>query len=150
MTDINPYESPKADSAAEDQSNRLYQVACEASKGTPYPPEAFVFLVHGFDFADRHVQHQRNSPDHLDAVDLCWCLHDLAVHRFRANARNQLADWNIHTTRDFGELMYRLIALGHSRDDEGDSIEDFDGVFEFGDEFKVEEFKSTLIIDEED
>lgn len=112
MGDINPYEPPRAEFAADDNANSLYRRACEAAEGAPYAPEAFVFLVLGFDCVQRYVRHHRKRVGPLHAVDLCWCPHDLAVHRFAAKARSQLASWNIRTTLDFGELMYRLIALG--------------------------------------
>ena len=52
--------------------------------------------------------------------------------------------------RAFGNLVYRLVELGHMRNEEGESIHDFDDVFEFSDEFKIQEFRTTLLIDEDD
>ncbi len=149
MNEINPYESPRTLSSAEDDVDPLSEIACRASEDTPYPPEAFVFLIDGMRFAKEHIRHERERPDDIDAVDLSWCLHDLAMYRFADKARAQLESWNIRQTSDFGELVFRLVQIGQLRTDEGDSVDDFADIFEFSAEFKVEEFRSTILFDED-
>jgi uncharacterized repeat protein (TIGR04138 family) len=149
MTEINPYESPRLPSTSESDPDPRYAIACLASEGTPYPPEAFLFLVEGLRFAERHIRHQRKRAGSVDAVDLSWCLHDLAVYRFAESARAKLASWNIRQTQDFGHLVYRMVELGQMRTEDGDAIGDFADVFDFATEFNTSQFEATLLIEED-
>lgn len=149
MNDINPYEPPRVPSFADNESNPLFEIACKAAEGTRYPAEAFVFLIQGIRFSEGHIRHERQSLGSLDAVDLSWCLHDFAVYRFAEGARSQLESWNIRGTRDFGHLVFRLVEIGEMRTDKGDSINDYADIFEFSEEFKIEEFRSTILFDED-
>ena len=101
-------------------------------------------MYHGLEFAQQHVQHELEQPGHIDAVDLCWCLHDLAMQRYGEGARDQLGTWNVRTTRDFGELVCRFIQLGHIKQTGDDSIKDFNDVFDFDQEFRFEDYGTTL------
>lgn len=150
MEEINPYESPKAELPSDDQPDDLYTIARRASEGTPYPPEAFVFLAQAFEFAKGHIRQPPTASHHIDSETLCWCLHDFAIYRFGEEAVAQLDAWHIRSTRDFGELVFRLIALGHIRPADGETVSDFDGVFEFADQFNFQDFRSTLLLDEDD
>lgn len=149
MDKVNPYESPRTQSSGEEEADVLYEIASRASGGTPYPPEAFVFLVQGIDFSKRHIQHDRARPESIDAVDLSWCLHDFAMYRFGENARLQLEAWNIRATSDFGKLVFRMVEVGQMQTEEGDSISDFTNVFDFSEEFRIQDFRPTILFDDD-
>jgi uncharacterized repeat protein (TIGR04138 family) len=102
-----------------------------------YPPEAFEFLHEGLEFTTRRVHAdatgEKASFDELfQALDT---LRDLARQRWGALARTVLNCWNIHRTRDFGEMVFLLVRLGLLGRQESDSIDDFDDVYNFGTAF---------------
>jgi uncharacterized repeat protein (TIGR04138 family) len=108
--------------------------------GSPYLPQAYYFVLQGLEFAKTHVQHEV-APDaegvrHFDAVDLCWCLHDLAILQCSEHARVQLRAWGITSTDDFGEIVFTLVKAGLIRASERDRQEDFQNVFDFAEEFQ--------------
>jgi uncharacterized repeat protein (TIGR04138 family) len=78
--------------------------------------------------------------------ELCWALRDLAHRQYGRMAKLVLASWGIHTTRDFGEIVFNLIRIGKMSLSERDRIEDFDDVFEF-DQALVREY---VIVQEEE
>ena len=107
---------------------------------SPYPLEAFVFVLNGLVFARQHVQYDPEPPyqrgGHLDAVDICWCLHDYAVVAFGNRAREQLKRWHIERTEDFGQVLYGLIDCNLANKLEQDSLQDFAAVFDFDQQFQ--------------
>ena len=46
-------------------------------------------------------------------------------------AKTVLTTWGIHSTDDFGEIVYNLIKVDLMKKSDSDRREDFDGVFDF-------------------
>ncbi len=135
--DVNPYDPPPPCDAVDEDS--LSQIIARTAEGTRFPVEAYLFTLQGFEFARTHVQHPQKPPygeGHFDAVDLCWCLHDYALHLYGESAREQLAQWGIRRTRDFGDIEFELIRSGLvQKSDESESADDYADVFDFDEEF---------------
>ena len=50
-------------------------------------------------------------------------------------AKLVLSNWGMHSTRDFGEIVFNLIRIGRMRKTPHDRREDFDDVFDFDQAF---------------
>ena len=74
---------------------------------------------------DDHAHH----PHHVSGAQLCDGLRELAVARWGYMAKSVLNAWNIHETRDFGEMVFVLVDNDFLQKTEGDRREDFDGLF---------------------
>ncbi|MFP3937923.1 MAG: Minf_1886 family protein [Phycisphaerae bacterium] len=104
-----------------------------------YPLEAFGLLQEAL---SRAVQrHHGRAPNdagsrHVSGSQLCLSLRDLACERWGMLARTVLHRWNIHSTRDIGEMVFLLVEHGFMRKTPQDRIEDFDDVFDFGHAFE--------------
>jgi uncharacterized repeat protein (TIGR04138 family) len=48
-----------------------------------------------------------------------------------------LTHWGIHTTEDFGQIVFMLIDVGLLARQPNDRLEDFERVYEFADVFKA-------------
>jgi len=68
---------------------------------------------------------------HVSGQELCWALKQLAHRQYGFMARLVLASWGIHSTSDFGAIVYNLIRIGKMAQSEHDRREDFDNVFDF-------------------
>jgi uncharacterized repeat protein (TIGR04138 family) len=90
---------------------------------TPYSEEAFFFLLSTLQTAF--------TGTHITAEELCGKLRDHACAVFGRGAQNQLNDWGIRTTEDFGAMMYALIGAGLAGKRDVDRIEQFCNVFQF-------------------
>lgn len=106
-----------------------------------YPLEAFGLLQEALSRAVRH--HHGRPPNeggsrHVTGSQLCLALRDLARERWGMLARTVLRRWNIHSTRDIGEMVFLLVEHGFMRKTPQDSIEDFDDVFDFQRAFEQE------------
>lgn len=84
------------------------------------------------------------KPDrHITGQQLCEAIREYAVEQYGFMAKVVLNSWGVHTTGDFGEIVYNLIQIGWMKKSDDDSREDFDGAYDFEEAF-CEKFKITL------
>ncbi|MBL8827249.1 MAG: NACHT domain-containing protein, partial [Planctomycetaceae bacterium] len=109
-----------------------------------YPIEAYDFLMDGLEFAVDKFRTEQGTktqdsanPTHITAEVLCLGLCDLAKARFGLDAQEQLRDWNITRTDDFGAMTFTLVKAGLMTATEEDRPEQFDGLFKFEDVFDL-------------
>ncbi len=102
-----------------------------------YPPAAYAFLHHGLERTIRtvHDEEEPDTPRHVSGQQLCEGLRLLALESWGSLAQAVLGNWNIRSTRDFGEMVFLLIKLGLMGKQDSDLIEDFDNVYNFHEAF---------------
>jgi len=103
-----------------------------------YPLDAFGFLHGSLGRAVKQVygeQAESEGPHHVSGSQLCAALRDEALQRWGLLAGRVLARWNIHSTLDFGNMVYLLVTNDLMQKTEQDSIEDFRDVYDFDEAF---------------
>lgn len=112
-----------------------------------YPIEAYLFVRDGFEYVMKRIaEEKRTDPPprmHLTGAQLSIGLKDFALDEFGPMAAFTLAEWNIRSTYDFGELVYNLIKMGLFSKTKGDRREDFDNVFDLEAELRAPYFLPT-------
>jgi len=103
----------------------------------PYTPEAYQFVLHALNFTLAELGEQR----HVSGLELSDGIRKLARTEFGPMAKHVLNAWGLHTTRDFGEVVFALVDCGHLRKTEDDSIEDFDERFDFQQAFEEDYYR---------
>jgi uncharacterized repeat protein (TIGR04138 family) len=116
-----------------------------------YKIEAYQFVAAGLEYAQevlglgrpdpvrkrRKAPVKRGSGDteppvrHVSGQDLCWALKGLAHKQYGLMAKLVLASWGVHSTADFGTIVYNLIGIGKMSKSHDDRREDFDNVYDF-------------------
>ena len=111
-----------------------------------YSPQVFEFVRDGLQHASEvrlgasdELDLGSDDSRHISGQDLCLGLRDLAIRRYGPLARTVLEHWNIHSTEDFGKVVFALINVGVLRKSDEDAIEDFRGVYEFDEAFSEAE-----------
>ena len=84
----------------------------------------------------KSVMEPLDPPRHISGTELAEGCKRLAVARFGPMARTVLGHWGIHGTKDLGEIVYALVDCGVLVTQEGDSLDDFEGVFDFAEAFE--------------
>ncbi len=79
--------------------------------------------------ADPLAEEQR----HVTGQQLCESIRRYAVEQYGMLAKAVLNEWGVHSTGDFGEIVFNLIDIGQMKKTETDRREDFDNVFDFDD-----------------
>jgi len=77
----------------------------------------------------------RTELEHISGQDLARKFADIVLNAYGPLSSDILDDWNIKNTRDIGEMVFDLVAVGLLFFSENDKIEDFDDVFDFHEKF---------------
>ncbi|MBL4808861.1 MAG: hypothetical protein JKY43_02230 [Phycisphaerales bacterium] len=111
-----------------------------------YSPACFPFIRDGLAHTSKLVHGQSQDQStldlgiiddsrHVDGTQLCLGLRDHAIARYGLLAKSVLNKWGIYQTRDFGNIIFALVDANLMRTTNEDSIEDFDNVYDFDEEF---------------
>jgi uncharacterized repeat protein (TIGR04138 family) len=73
----------------------------------------------------------REAERHLTGQQLCEAIRQYALEQYGFMAKCVLNSWGVHSTGDFGEIVFNLIGIGQMRKTPDDRREDFDDVFDF-------------------
>jgi uncharacterized repeat protein (TIGR04138 family) len=98
-----------------------------------YTERAYVFVLAALEFAQTKLPARR----HLTGGELAWACRDFALQQFGMLANSVLTHWGIHTTEDFGQIVFMLIEVGLLASQPTDRIEDFERVYDFAEVFKA-------------
>jgi len=142
-------------------SDPSHAIAELLQKDGRYSYEAYVFVFEALSYAQQALGMGADCPSaptepasceteepagpqrHVTGQELCEAIRQLALHQYGYMAKTVLNSWGIHTTSDFGEIVFNLIRVGHMRRTQHDRREDFDNVYQF--EAALEEaFRITL------
>ena len=108
-----------------------------------YKLEAYQFVGAGLEYAQdvlglgKPGPKRRRGDDkvrpvrHVSGQELCRALKELAHHQYGLMAKLVLASWGIHTTSDFGAIVFNLIRIGKMTKSDSDRHEDFENVYDF-------------------
>jgi len=125
-----------------------------------YKLEAYQFVGAGLEYAQKELKLGTPGPRkgrkknrdleladerpvrHISGQDLCRALRQLAHEQYGYLAKLVLANWGIHRTSDFGEIVFNLIKIGKMSKSDDDRRSDFDNVFDFDQAF-VRDFVIT-------
>ena len=117
------------------QEKTLQQIVDEVGL---YPIEAFLFLQQGLGYAvclvHGEISDETADPNvsrHITGAQLCEGLRAYDLAQWGMLARVVLARWGIHSTFDFGRIVFALIDAGHMQKTDSDTIEDFRNVYDF-------------------
>ncbi|WP_169852945.1 Minf_1886 family protein [Anaerohalosphaera lusitana] len=116
----------------------IQQIAREDGR---YDPKALEFIYEGLGQTVANLKKDQlpeTESRHITGQELAWGLGDLAQQRWGRLAKLVLNQWGLHTTRDFGEIVYLMIGHNWMSAQEEDRIEDFDDVFDFERVFEKE------------
>jgi len=119
------------------------------AKDQRYHLEAYQFVREGLAYAQRVMKmpaytgeneneegkeedkEEGKSDRHLTGQQLCQAIREYALEQYGALAKTVLNSWGVHTTSDFGEIVYNLIRIREMRKSKSDRREDFDDQYDF-------------------
>ena len=115
----------------------IEEIAAEDGR---YSPRALKFVFEGLATTIDTIgaAEAADAPRHISGQELSLGLAAVARKRWGRLAAMVLGRWGLHTTRDFGEIVYLMIASGWMSSQDSDTIEDFNDVFDFTDYFETQ------------
>ena len=105
-------------------------------KDARYHPDAYDFLVEALDVTVKEIRTRQPDHDrHISGKELLDGIKEFALDEFGPLAFTVFAEWGIHSTEDFGEIVFNLVEAGRLGKTESDSREDFKDGYRFADVF---------------
>ena len=107
-------------------------VAEICKKDSRYQPDAYFFLVEALDVTVKNIR--KNQPEHgrhVSGKELLEGIKEYALDEFGPLTFTVFAEWGVHATEDFGEIVFNLVEAGRLGKTESDSREDFKACFDF-------------------
>jgi uncharacterized repeat protein (TIGR04138 family) len=124
-----------------------------------YPLEAYIFIFEALSFAQNELgmgsesesepprvpaeEEEAGPQRHVTGQELCQAIRQFALEQYGYMAKLVLENWGLHSTGDFGEIVFNLIRIGRMRKTPQDRREDFDDVYDFDSAFR-EEFRIVV------
>jgi uncharacterized repeat protein (TIGR04138 family) len=116
-----------------------------------YKWEAYLLVRESLDFAhevlglgekqsstpmpDLPEESEKNPVRHITGQQLCEAIRQYALHLYGYMAKSVLNSWGLHSTGDFGEIVFNLIRVKQMHKTPQDSRADFDDVYDFDEAF---------------
>ena len=102
------------------------------SRDGRYRPQAYMFTIDALEFTMTRL----GRRGHVSGRELLEGIAVLAKREFGPTAKMVFESWGLKGTRDFGEIVFRLVGAGLLGKTDEDSIEDFEAVYNFDDVFE--------------
>jgi uncharacterized repeat protein (TIGR04138 family) len=101
-----------------------------------YHPRAYDFLFAALRRSQQQLGRTRESDAgdehfHITGPELLEGIRGLALEQFGLMARTVFRCWSIHTTEDFGRMVFDRIERGEMSKTDSDQLSDFSDVFDF-------------------
>lgn len=105
-----------------------------------YRLEAYRFVREALQYAQEVLkmtgEGEGSTRRHLTGQQLCEAIRQFANEQYGYMSKLVFNSWGIHTTSDFGEIVYNLIRIKEMRKSKADKRSDFDNVYDFDDAFQ--------------
>jgi uncharacterized repeat protein (TIGR04138 family) len=111
-------------------------VAEICKKDPRYQQDAYFFLVEALDVTVKKIR--KDQPDHgrhVSGRELLEGIKEYALDEFGPLTHTVFAEWGLHCTQDFGEIVFNLVEAGRLGKTESDSREDFKNAYDFDEAF---------------
>ena len=98
-----------------------------------YHPMAYKFVFSALRFTQEQLGRDRSTEatGHISGPELLDGIRRLGLQHFGMMSIVVFKTWGIHSTDDFGKIVFQLIEAGEMRKTDDDQLDDFLGVYDF-------------------
>ena len=98
---------------------------------------AYYFIREALDHTLKKLEKaDRTNKGHVSGNELLNGIRDYALDRFGPMTMTLMEHWNISKCRDFGDIVFNLVDHGILGRTENDSLDDFEGGYNFKEAFE--------------
>jgi uncharacterized repeat protein (TIGR04138 family) len=116
---------------ASNLEERLKEVVARDGR---YHVNAYRFVYEALDYTVKQLDKKR----HISGRELLEGIKNLAIEQFGGLACMVLGIWGVSKTADFGNIVFNLVEADLMSRSEDDTREDFDGVYDFREVFRID------------
>jgi uncharacterized repeat protein (TIGR04138 family) len=99
-----------------------------------YRPEAYELVRVALNHASERFR-KDEEDQHVSGQELLEGFREHVIQEFGPMALTLLHQWGLKRGLDVGHIVYNLIEIGYFGKNDGDSLEDFDGGYDFNSAF---------------
>ena len=118
----------------ESQEELIARVEEIAERDARYRKEAFFFIFEALAHTVKTLELSAGQR-HVSGRQLLSGISEMALDQFGPMVKTVFEHWGVRKTKDFGEIVFLMVNSGLMGKTEEDSVEDFDGVYDFDEEF---------------
>jgi uncharacterized repeat protein (TIGR04138 family) len=118
----------------------LEQLRTIQTKGNKYSIEAYKFVFESLEFTMSRIGERR----HVTGKELLEGIKHYAIGQFGLMAKTILNIWGVHSTDDFGKIVFNLVEAKLMGKTDEDSLEDFKDYYDFYQVFWKEPLKKRI------
>jgi len=101
-----------------------------------YHPNSYPFIFSALRFTQqmlgkKPMQRPDDEAAHITGQQLMDGVRQFALERYGLLAKTVFQQWKIHSTEDFGKIVFELIERGEMRKTNRDTLDDFRDIFDF-------------------
>lgn len=113
-----------------------------------YHPCAYKFVFSALRFIQEQLGRDQNSEKtgHISGSELLEGIRLLGLQQFGMLCPIVFRKWGVHSTDDFGHIVFKMIEEGEMRKTADDRLDDFLGVYDFTRVFIDEYEPSTVAV----
>lgn len=104
-----------------------------------FHPHAYQFVFQALRYTQDSILSPEECADeesmHISGPQLLQGIREFARKQFGLMTIPVFSEWGIHSTDDFGRLVFELIEIGEMRKTDRDHLADFYNVYDFETEF---------------
>jgi uncharacterized repeat protein (TIGR04138 family) len=115
----------------EEAGSFLKKIEAILEKDPNYKFEAYTFVL----AALHDTVNRLKTPRHITGKELALGIRKYALDQFGPMVKTVLHHWGVHTTLDFGKIVFALIDVQLLSRQPEDKLEDFDKVYDFEEAF---------------
>lgn len=113
------------------QDDIIREIEKIATEDGRYRLEAYIFIMNALEVAVS----KKKVRGHVSGEELLGSVKDYGQHLFGPTAKMVFEHWGVRDTEDFGHIVFNLVGAGILGKSESDNIDDFAGVYDFGEVF---------------
>ena len=102
------------------------------AKDPRFPRGAYLFVREALDFTQKSVRKvAKDETRHVTGQELLAGIREFGLNQFGPMAYDVFAEWGIHRTEDFGDIVFHMVDIGLLSKTEDDSQDHFKGGYDF-------------------
>ena len=107
------------------------------AKDPRYHRDAYLFVREALDFTQKTIgKDTRGRIRHVTGQELLGGIREYALQQFGPMAKTVLEEWGIHSSKDFGEIVFNMVEVEWLAKTDKDSRADFEHGYDFDEAFR--------------
>ena len=107
------------------------------AKDPRYHRDAYLFVREALDYTQKTIgKDTRGRIRHVTGQELLGGIREYALQQFGPMAKTVLEEWGIHSSKDFGEIVFNMVEVEWLAKTDKDSRADFEHGYDFDEAFR--------------